>query len=355
MTSQPPVTLRDPLQPSTERTIADVFWAAIPKQIAEAYWKFFTDECRRALQNNGQHVLAHTHQDILDIVVSLKANVSRDVVRARLRPKFTRKHPNELSLMDRSIDLAASLLLMMDFGHIQHGLSGRQRLHWIDGTLKDCVRLGVESSPCLGHEGIRLQRSFTVLSLVRIAGLEIVPTTNLLDHLRLLQDDKKLYIFHHASFLKVQTPEYVSTDLFCMTQTNVQSSLLPQDFVRETLNTLALLFPQSDSAVRKWYSRLPAPFALDPEIMRCGYLKTDDRQIEKFVYWHDRMVMLKQVYDEATPQTLSQWWYDRRNSVQWYTFWVAIMVLALTIIFGFIQSVTGIMQVYAAFNQRSGV
>ncbi len=38
-------------------------------------------------------------------------------------------------------------------------------------------------------------------------------------------------------------------------------------------------------------------------------------------------MVLKQVYDESTPKTLSQWWHDRRNGVQWYTFWVAIVVL----------------------------
>lgn len=84
--------------------------------------------------------------------------------------------------------------------------------------------------------------------------------------------------------------------------------------------------------------------------MSCGHLKTDDRQIEKFLHWHDRLVVLKQLFDEATPRTLSQWWYDRRNGVQWYTFWVAILVLASTLIFGLIQCITGIMQVYAAFN-----
>jgi hypothetical protein len=92
---------------------------------------------------------------------------------------------------------------------------------------------------------------------------------------------------------------------------------------------------------------------LDPRLLSCGHLKTDDRQIEKFDYWHDRLVVLKQVFDEATPRTLSQWWHDRRNGVQWWTFWVAILVLALTLLFGFIQSITGIMQVYVAINPKT--
>jgi ABC-type Fe3+ transport system permease subunit len=62
------------------------------------------------------------------------------------------------------------------------------------------------------------------------------------------------------------------------------------------------------------------------------------------------LVMLKQVFDEAQPRTMAQWWHDRRNGVQWYTFWVAVMVLALTILFGLIQSVEGALQVYMSMK-----
>lgn len=123
--------------------------------------------------------------------------------------------------------------------------------------------------------------------------------------------------------------------------------MLPESLLNETQRTLSLLFPQTDAEIRNWCRKRPY---FDSQLMSCGHLKTDDRQIEKFLHWHDRLVVLKQLFDEATPRTLSQWWYDRRNGVQWYTFWVAILVLALTLIFGLIQCITGIMQVYAAFN-----
>jgi hypothetical protein len=79
-------------------------------------------------------------------------------------------------------------------------------------------------------------------------------------------------------------------------------------------------------------------------------LNAERRQIENFRYWHDRLVVLKEVYDDARPNTLSQWWYDRRNGVQWYTFWVALWVLILAIFFGLVQCVVGALQVYKAFN-----
>jgi hypothetical protein len=80
----------------------------------------------------------------------------------------------------------------------------------------------------------------------------------------------------------------------------------------------------------------------------------EERQIENFQYWHDRLVILKQVFDEAEPSNIRQWWNDRRKRVQWYTFWVAAaVVLTLTIFFGLVQSVEGAIQVYYAAKSTS--
>jgi hypothetical protein len=122
--------------------------------------------------------------------------------------------------------------------------------------------------------------------------------------------------------------------------------------VEETLRTLALLFPSNpiqDKDLCKWYSKKAIQSNLDLGLLHCGRLKTADRRIERFSYWHDRLVTLKQVFDEATPKTMSQWWYDRRNGVQWWTFWIALLVLGLTILFGLIQCIEGGWQVRLAY------
>jgi hypothetical protein len=67
----------------------------------------------------------------------------------------------------------------------------------------------------------------------------------------------------------------------------------------------------------------------------------EDRQIQLFHYWRDRLVILKEAYDEATPKTLKQFWRDRRDRVPWYTFWVGLPLLILGVIFGVVQSVEG--------------
>ncbi|KAF2251726.1 hypothetical protein BU26DRAFT_242284 [Trematosphaeria pertusa] len=333
--------LLEPLSASTKSAVIDAFWGPIPARLSrscddcqlEQFWEFYTKECEHALHDGGRHVFVRTHQDILDIVALLKKQRSRDEIRDFLRWKLTNVYPNEDELLDCSIDLAAGLLLMIDFGHLHYGFSGRLRLNWTKGPLKDCLERHFCEAPVLGHQGVKLQRVFNALNLQRIAGVDIIPTDNLADHLRLTDDDTKLYIFHHASVLKCQSA----------------SSILPADLAEETLRTLALLFPQTDTPTRKWLRRVIPMLSLDPQLLLCGHLKTDDRQIENFTYWHDRLVVLKQVFDEATPQNMSQWWHDRRNGVQWYTFWVAITVLGLTLLFGLIQSVEGAMQVYGTF------
>lgn len=129
-------------------------------------------------------------------------------------------------------------------------------------------------------------------------------------------------------------------------------TIFPSALIDETIQTLALLLPENDTDIEKWFASQQSQLLkrgklpLDPSAREGGQLKVKERQIENFEYWHDRLVILKQVFDEAEPSNIRQWWCDRRRRVQWYTFWVAALVLGLTIFFGLIQSIEGALQVY---------
>jgi hypothetical protein len=110
------------------------------------------------------------------------------------------------------------------------------------------------------------------------------------------------------------------------------------------------LFSKYDKASCKWYRKQVEKCGLDPRAITWAHLTTEERQIENFVFWHDRLGILKQVFDEAEPSSIAQWWCDRRRRVQWYTFWVAAIVLTLTIVFGLIQCIEGGFQVYKAYH-----
>lgn len=132
------------------------------------------------------------------------------------------------------------------------------------------------------------------------------------------------------------------------------SAMFPRGFIDETLRTLALLLPPSDAKLKRWFRKQSFIHRLDNDAVECDRLRAEDRQIENFNFWRDRLIILKDMFDETEPSGISQWWYDRRHGVQWYTFWVAILVLFLTIFFGLIQCIEGALQVYLAFHPRGG-
>lgn len=204
--------LLEPSSYACKDSIANTFWGRKDAQnqldhhaISDTYWKFYEKECERALHDGGRHVLARTHQDLLDIVTLLLQGQNRRDIRQKLRLKFTRPHDNEDELLDRAIDLAATLLLMVDCTNVEYGFTGHHQLEWVEGSLEDCVRSYFDTKPALGHEGVKLPRIFNAKQLECIAGIEILPTSNLLDHLRLTDDDTKLHVFHHTSYLRRQT------------------------------------------------------------------------------------------------------------------------------------------------------
>jgi hypothetical protein len=202
--------LLDPLEPPTQRAICDTFWSTTtPRQTLESYWKFYTSQCNYALRDDGTYVQARYHDDVLEIARLLKAGQERTQIHDILQLKFTKQHHNKLELMDRSIDLAANLLLMIEFGDDNpYSFDGRRRLPWETGSVKDRLKAHFSDPPALGHEGVKLQRVFQAVNLERIAGIRVIFTNNLLDHLRLTNDDTTLHVFHQVSFLQIQAQKY---------------------------------------------------------------------------------------------------------------------------------------------------
>ncbi|KAK7963978.1 hypothetical protein PG988_010952 [Apiospora saccharicola] len=311
--------------------------AAAPLEIsAPNYLQHFPHD---ALQMTPGPALSTVSEEAGGNTSSIPAEKRRrhgqDEIRNSLRTKLLKKqHDNESELLDNAINLAASLLLMCNFGTTPLGFSGRTELGWTQGTLQDFLADHFGKPPVPPQGGIKLEKTFVARNLNQIGSIEIIWTENLIDHLHLSDNNTKVQIFHHASFLEYQ-----------------KHSLLPDGLAAETLQTLALLFPSMDRETNRWLSRHPS---IDRRLGRCGQLKTELRQFDRSHFWRDRLIVLKQAYDEAQPKTLRNWWYDRRNGVQWYTFWIAMLVLFLTIVFGLIQCVEGALQVYASFKSLEG-
>ncbi|KAI1329214.1 hypothetical protein F5Y16DRAFT_114780 [Xylariaceae sp. FL0255] len=296
--------------------------------------------CAMAADADGRYVATKAMTDIFQIVSSLLNGHERDAVVAQLKQKHIESSSRTC---ERSVDLTVRLLLMLKVGIVRHQIPPNDCLDWAKGSLADFVQDCFPKTQVLDCHHVRLPKAFDAWSISAIGGLKIKFTDNLADHLRLVEDDTIVLVFHYASFLECQ-----------------ENSIFPDQFVNETLRTLALLFPQAEfgssrrgaNRKRAWFQKLCSESTsclVDSRATLCGNLRTEDRQIERFTYWRDRLIMIKQVYDDATPHTIKQWWYDRRNGERWFTFWVAVTVLVITIVLGVIQSVASLLQVYKAF------
>jgi len=141
------------------------------------------------------------------------------------------------------------------------------------------------------------------------------------------------------------------------------SPLFPPGFASETLKTIALLFPEAEysrsgrragwfrKALQAREQRRDQALVVDGRLTRCGNVPSRARNlVTGFRFWGPRLKALKEAYDEATPSTLAQWWYDRRNGVTWYNFWVAIWVFIVATFLGLLQCIESGLQVYKAFS-----
>ena len=290
---------------------------------------WYEEQCNAVYQDTS----AKTHQEIIDVISLLQQDGDRADILANLAaPSRTTNSCNE------TINLAARLWLTISIGSLQHAFNPGSTVSWNSGKLSDTLRLAFQPKHQLS-DTVKLPKSFHAANLERIAGIEIVWTSNLADHLSLKDDDSKVMLYHHASWL----------DLHKLSK----ASILPDDLIDETLLTLALLLPSSDAKVQTWLCKKQKELCLDPSIGSYGPLNAAARQIENFHYWRDRLVILKQAFDESEPQTLSIWWHDDRKKVQWFTLWVAVLVLVLTIVFGIVTSVSGIVQAWASVRAMS--
>ena len=174
-----------------------------------SYFSHYTVQCRDALHDGGRHVSVRTHRDIIEIAQHLKNSTTRDSVKEMLRSKIPHPKPaNENELLDGSINLVARLLLMVEFGCLRYGFTGGRQIVWTANTLRECLAKYFAAPQLLEHERVRLEKIFNARNLERIAGIRIQWTDNLAEHLSLVDNDRKVAIFHHASFLECQRKRY---------------------------------------------------------------------------------------------------------------------------------------------------
>jgi hypothetical protein len=168
----------------------------------DSYFKYYVQQCDLiGRHENGEYSSIETHRDIMTIAQLLQQPLSRAEVRKHmsdvLKTAKEEQHENAINLVSR-------LLLMIRVGEVQHDFSKGSYINWEEGDLREFVYNHFAANPTRGHDSIKLEKSFNALNVQRIGGIKIWWTDNLADHLRMMDDDKAVFVFHHASFLEHQ-------------------------------------------------------------------------------------------------------------------------------------------------------
>jgi hypothetical protein len=170
------------------------------------YWRYYREECllyQHSLKPNDRAI--KSLEDLLEIVQMLKSGLLKNEIKDVLRSKLDGRIDSTDANLKMSIDLAARLLLMMNIDGREALILRPNRLIWEAGSLKHFVRQCFDPSDSgMMTFGLKVGRTFTARNLERVAGLEIIWTDNLANHLRVTGDDTRVFIFHHASFLQCQ-------------------------------------------------------------------------------------------------------------------------------------------------------
>lgn len=106
------------------------------------------------------------------------------------------------------------------------------------------------------------------------------------------------------------------------------SSILPRGLAEETLLSLSLLFPNWDIATENFLRR-----SHHHQLHEILLEYPSHSHIDQFHHWRGRMSRLHLEFQSRGP-SLKHLWSDKRDRLQWYTFWFAVAILAFTLLFG---------------------
>ena len=327
-----------PLEPQVQQYIKDAFWPNSKSSIAEyaSYFRYFQWTLSvlawpKGIIDSEQFALK-TYGDLARTVRCMETNIdlNRLMIAEKLRDELPKSSQGQIL---RSMDLAARLWLTL---HVRSGdfpvgpsLSDITETQWMDrmslqNMVQECFQ---PSTYSIEHHDARIDTAFTVKNLRKLCRIKIQWTANLRDHLDYDRSTGTLHLFPHK---------------ICLTSHLESNDVLPKDLVAETLRTLDLLFPFGEESTQKYLAENGQDF-----------YRTSSRDLSRatdfgeFRYWRRRLVELHGLFHQA-PRSVLQMWHDRRNPIQWWTFWLAVVIALLTVLFGVISSYTGFQQVALA-------
>lgn len=171
------------------------------------YFAYYRQQCSFAFDDE-ENTCVSTHKDILEVANQVEQGATRDGLRHQISLKYPNQDGNwdadQEGKLNNSIDLAVRLVSMIDIGASCHLYRDPEPVKWEHGSLREFVCNHFKKSIEI-DKNIKLGVDFNARQLARLGLIRMDWTDNLADHLKFVDDgDKRVSIFHHASFLKFQ-------------------------------------------------------------------------------------------------------------------------------------------------------
>ncbi|KAI0147304.1 hypothetical protein GGR57DRAFT_477013 [Xylariaceae sp. FL1272] len=315
--------------PTTDlkKAFINALWPSSPENAGkvdfEAYFHLLREERRRARPE--QHAIS-TYEDIISIIDIVRANLQLPPSEVLDLVKATRGADPSTSKTAASIALGLRLWLMFDVHDcLPQNRSLPHFIPWVENPSLESVITRQSTWSPHSRPG-RFQENMNVWNMYRMVGFQIKWTNNL--NLHLVLEGSTIYFFHNASVLKLMK--------------TLPNFPLPHRYLDETIATIDLLLPLDQRKCNKWLRGQVDALGLDQDII---HRRAPNFDRSYYVYWHARLIDIEHAFETARPRSLVQWMYDTRNWERWWTFWLVVAGVSLTVIFGLIQSVAGIIQV----------
>lgn len=168
------------------------------------YFQYYTEQSD--FFEPGRHTWAETHEDVIQVSDLLQQGLTKTEVKEKLRDNLGPVSSTTIrdEMLEASIDLAIRLLLMIKVGELSDCFAAYKSLQWEEGTsIRQFVISSFEPRRIMINERVKLDKIFNARNLERIAGMKIIWTDNLADHLQVLDEDSEIAIFHHVTFLEI--------------------------------------------------------------------------------------------------------------------------------------------------------
>ncbi|KAK0652674.1 hypothetical protein B0T16DRAFT_322699 [Cercophora newfieldiana] len=276
--------------------VAQSLWGSRPggkhaESSTQAYLHYYQRQWAYYRSDQGLSIFQN-FSDFNNVLQHIKNGATPAEIIAKLEEEHKDKGYARHVFQD-SLNLAARTLTMVEVG--------AEGLVWEEGSLKEFLQGQFPDTPTVDCERIIFPNIFNAWSLQNAGGVLVEFTDNLADHLKLIRGGEAVLVFHQVSFLESQ-----------LDSTN---DLLPPGLVKETLETLSLLFPRNEfggiigsGAKRgKWLKAACSTWEgktggkVDAQLLRCEALPETGRRIKKFNFWRDRLVLLKERDDKRAP------------------------------------------------------